>query len=284
MPARSSDNRNKEKIFTCYIQIENFDTSKIIPNSLRLSLVEQSVTPIPILPNSPNTIGDFNKDGIPDMKITFDKKTIDSWFSGLYMPTNFNFKITGQITGVPDFTFTSLDQILVINPSITLLDFFGKGGSLTVIKNIDLAKSTVTNSQIGRSGKQDVTFTKTSDGKIQLVTKKGYVGGIVDGIAPVKILGRTFNVPFRAWARYNGDQCTFNPPSSLTCDGKGDFYIRWILGLTHESADIHFQTDGTTASITAKQGSIKVFELLNVPLENFDFDIYSRQRFIVFGY
>jgi len=275
---------SREKIFTCYIEIENFDVSKIIPSTLRLSLVEQSVTPIQILPNSPNTIGDFDKDGIPDLKVTFNKKTVETWFSNLYMPQDFTFKINGEIDGVPNYVFTALDVVQVIKPSITFLDFFGKGGDINVIKGIDLSKATITNSQIGRSAKQDITFTKIDGNKVSLVIRKGYVGGIVEGMAPVTILRHTFNVQFKAWARYTGDNCAFTPSSSVVCDGKGDFYKRSIVGLTHESADIHFETDGVTANITAKQDGVKVFELVNVPLEDFDFDIKARQRFIVFGY
>jgi hypothetical protein len=270
----------KEKVVTCYIELDNVHPSKIIPSTIRLSLVEKLVTPIPVVKNSPNKVGDFDKDGIPDLKVTFNKTIVDSWFSTLDLPTNFTFNLTGEITGIPDYRFTSTDKIEVINPSYTFVYFNGRGGDVKTIKGIDITKATITNSIIDRSGHQLVRLDKNN-----YVRKWEDITGTVTGTVPIKITSRlSINLPFTAWVRYSNDNCVFTSNSSLVCDGRGMFFKRGLaVGYSSEDVNVHFETDGKTATLTAKKGGITVFEQSNVPLTDFEYVVKTKSPFLFFG-
>jgi len=265
-----------EKIVTCYVELENFDASKIIPSSLRLSLADGSVTPIPVLSNSPNKVGDYDKNNVKDLKVTFDKKIIDTWFAN-YLPKDFTFKMTGEIEGVPGYVFAATDIVQVISPSYTFVYFYGSGGEVRTIKGIDMTTAKITGSRIERSGHQLVKYDKSG-----FVKNWEDVAGTVTGELPVEIMpGVKVNMEFAAWVRYKDNKCVFTPSSALVCDGNGALFKRGLaVGYSREDVTIHFETDGVKATIIARQGSTIVFEQLNVPLKNFDYTIKTRSSFL----
>jgi hypothetical protein len=271
---------SKEKVVVCYIELDTVHPKRILPNTLRLSLAERAVTPIPILHNSPNTIGDFDKDGKPDLKVTFNKTIVDSWFSDLYLPEDFTFNVTGEIQGIPDYTFVSIDIVKIIKPSYTFVYFNGKGGDVNAIKGIDLSKTNIKTSEIDRSGHQLVRFDKYN-----LVKKWEDIVGTVTGTVPKEILpGRYINLGFTVWLRYATDNCVFTPPSSLVCDGKGTLFKRGLaVGYSREDVDVHFETDGVKASLVGKQSGKIVFDQSNVPLTAFEYVVKTKSPFLFFG-
>jgi len=267
-----------EKTFTCFIEITDFPPSKIIPNTLRLSLVEKAVTPISITANSPNKIGDFDKDGIPDLKVTFNKRIVNTWFSDLYLPTDFTFKLNGEIEGVPGYVFTATDRIMVINPSYTFVHFYGNGGVVDVIKGIDFTKATVTESRIEKNAHQMIKLNKNN-----FVKEWEDILGTVVGKMTVRLSsGKYTTREFTAWVKYEEGDCTFDAAyTNVACVGKGVFVKRGLaVGYSRETVDIQFDTDHDTANLIATQNGVVVFRQLNVPITKFEYVVKTKSPFL----
>lgn len=264
----------KVKVVTCVIEATNFDTTKIIPSSLRLSLVERPVTPIAVSAKSPNSFGDFDHDHKTDLKVTFDKAVTDTWFSDLYHPTVFTYRLTGAATGYEDFTMTEPAQ--VVNPSYTFVHFYAQGGSVDAIKGIDLARTTITSSVLQKSGHQIVKLEN-----FRLVSKFEDVMGTVSGKTQVTVFSRTVSLPFSAWVNYEDGDCTFTPYASIVCDGTGTFYKRGLaVGYSWERVSIHFEVNAEKATLVAREGDTVVFSQTNVPVRQFDYVIQTNRPFL----
>jgi hypothetical protein len=261
-----------ESRFTCLIELSNSNVSKIIPGSLRLSLDEIPVIPLPVAADSPNSVGDFDNDGRTEMKVTFVKKEMEGWFPDPILPQFFTFVMNGSVQGEQN-SFTASESILVINPSITLVKFLGVGGQIGQIGGIDLTKATITGSSIDGTVTRQISYSRARNGTISgLVIKVAHISDDIDGTAPITFLGRTlFSAKFSTWARYDGSNCTAIYPDRVTCEGLGRLFKSFPFGLFEEGAYIRFSTDGNIANITASQGGSMVYEHTDIPLKSFNF-------------
>jgi len=248
----------REKALTCYIELSNFDTSKIKVKTLRLSLVEIPVTPIPVLPNSPNRIGDFDKNGVKDLKVTFDRPTIEKWFPNLFFVNYYNLKLQGEIDGVPDYIFTTTARLKVIKPTYAFVYFYGKKENVKTIQGVDLSKANIFSATIGKRDMQLIEL-----GNSISLTRGEDIVGEVSGSLPVEILrNRYISLGFTASVSYKEGHCEVNPDLSVVCEGTGRFSKMGIpVGRSQEDVDVRLEIKNERANLIAKHEGTVVFEL-----------------------
>jgi len=100
--------RSKGELVTCYIELPSgYSVENIDVSTIRL-IVETGNVPAE---NWPTAIGDYDKDGVPDLMVKFDRATVHALFSspGIYTMT-----VTGQVAGI---AFEGSDNVRVINPT-----------------------------------------------------------------------------------------------------------------------------------------------------------------------
>jgi hypothetical protein len=190
---------------------------------------------------------------------------------------DFNFKLTGELTDIPGFTFMETDEIKVIKPSYTFVDFYGEGGEVRTIKGIDMNKAIIRGSRIDENAHQLIKLDQPS--YVHIWTD---IASTVTGDMPVRILPWiTVNLGFTSWVRYEDDNCVFTPNISVVCDGEGSFFKRGLaVGYSRESVSVHFETDGKKATLIAEKDGIVVFEQLDVPMKYFDYTVKTTSSFL----
>jgi len=100
--------RSKGELVTCYIELPSgYSVESIDVSTIRL-IVETGNVPAE---NWPTAIGDYDRDGVPDLMVKFDRATVHALFSspGIYTVT-----VTGQVAGI---AFEGSDNVRVINPT-----------------------------------------------------------------------------------------------------------------------------------------------------------------------
>jgi len=248
----------RDKVITCYVELDNYDVEKIKIETLRLSMVEVTVIPIPVTSNSPNRIGDFNKNHIKDLRVTFDRATIERWIPNLFFPNELTLKLNGEIEGVSNYVFTTTSRIKFIKPPYTFV-YFAKGGEVKMIEGIDLSKATISSAVIGKRDQQLISLDSS------YITRGEAMLGTVSGKIPMPfIFNRYINLGFTSWVTYDEGSCEFNPDLSVVCEGTGKFFKRGLaVGYSREDVDIHFRIIDGKASLTAKHDGKIVFEMID---------------------
>jgi len=133
---------------SCFIEVVSADPNIINVPSLRLGIVENSSAGIPPVTGSVSYINDFNNNGIKDIFVQFDFSKFKNFFSGLTLPGNYHYKISGNINITP-FAFTQTSNVFAkynvpAAQYTSLIDyttsFEGNGGKIVVANNFPISK------------------------------------------------------------------------------------------------------------------------------------------------
>lgn len=86
--------RSNTSVVTVYIELPaGYDVSLIDVSSIRLNGT------VPALAK-PTKIGDYDVDGIPDLMVKFDKRSVTALFSGKKVPGKYVMEVSGTWTGI----------------------------------------------------------------------------------------------------------------------------------------------------------------------------------------
>ncbi len=102
---------------TAFIELpQGFDVNNIALASVRLCLGASPCGTSGVPVHGKAKVGDANANGIPDLKVTFDRTAVIALLSGVQTPATVTFTVSG-VVNPPNRIFAGSDTVNVVDPS-----------------------------------------------------------------------------------------------------------------------------------------------------------------------
>lgn len=108
--------KSKGQSVTVFIELPSgHDVAKIDVSSLRLCLGESLCGGSGVPADGKPKVGDADDDGVPDLKVTFDRADVIALVADVPAPATVTFAVTG-VVAQPDRTFVGTDTVRLVDP------------------------------------------------------------------------------------------------------------------------------------------------------------------------
>lgn len=115
---RSLEKRSQGNPVTAIIELAaGYDVAKIDTGSIRLCLGTSPCGKKDVPTTGKATLGDANGNGIPDLKVTFDRGAVLALVADVAPPTSVTFAVSGSLTA-PKRAFAGSDTLRIVDPIV----------------------------------------------------------------------------------------------------------------------------------------------------------------------